>query len=56
MLHIIIENGAPTVDYCMRLLRCGPNELTQFIDVLIETRQNYIIYMFFNTTSKHASF
>jgi len=36
----------------MRLLSCGPNALTQFIDVLIETSQR-IMWIWFLTLPKN---
>ena len=50
MLDIIMENDYPTLDYCMRFLRCGPNAFIQFIDVLIETKLNDIFDLLLNTT------
>ena len=51
-----MENDSPTLDYCMRLLRCGSNAFTQFADVLIETKQNDTVDLLLNTTWEHSSF
>ena len=45
----IMKTDSPSLDYCMKLLRRGPNTFTQFIDILIETKQNDIIDLLLNT-------
>ena len=51
MLNDIIRNDSPfSLDYCMKLLRCEPVAFTQFIDSLIERKQNYIVDLLFKTT------
>jgi len=34
----------------MKLLRRGPSAFTEFIDILIETKLNYIVDLLLNTT------
>ena len=48
MLVDIMKTDSPSLDYCMKLLRRGPNAFTQFIDILITTRQNDIVDMLLN--------
>ena len=36
-----MRNGSPFVEYCMELLRRGSDAFTQFIDILIETKQKW---------------
>ena len=48
MLVDIMKSDSPSLDYCMKLLRRGPNAFTQFIDILITTRQNDIVDMLLN--------
>ena len=51
MLNDIIRNDSSfSLDYCMKLLRCEPVAFTQFIDSLIERKQNYIVDLLFKTT------
>ena len=42
-LDNIIKTDSPPLDYCMKLLRRDSNPFTQFIDILIETKQNNIV-------------
>ena len=35
MLNSIIGTDSPSLDYCMKLMRCESNAFTQFIDILI---------------------
>ena len=49
MLVDIIKTDSPSLDYCMKLLRCGQKAFTQFIDILITTRQNDIVDLLLNT-------
>jgi hypothetical protein len=44
-----LDDDFPSLDYCMKLLRRGPKAFTQFIDILITTRQNGIVYLLLNT-------
>jgi hypothetical protein len=44
-----MKTDSPSLDYCMKPLRRGPNTFTQFIDILIETKQNDIIDLLLNT-------
>ena len=39
-----MKNNSPSLDYCLKLLRRGPYTFTQFINILIETKQNDITY------------
>ena len=39
----IMKTYSPPLDYCMKLLKCDSNAYTQFIDILITTRQNDIM-------------
>lgn len=48
MLVDIMKTDSPSLDYCMKLLHRGPNAFTQFIDILITTRQNDIVDMLLN--------
>lgn len=50
MVDDIMKRDSPTLDYCMRLLHRGPNAFTQFIDILIETKQNSIVDLLLNIT------
>ena len=42
MLNDVMRNGSPSLEYCMKLLRHGPDMFTQFINILIEIKHNYI--------------
>jgi len=44
-----MRNDSPYLDYCMKHLGCGPNGFTQFIDILIEIKQNDIVDLLLNT-------
>jgi len=48
MLVDIMKTDSPSLDYCIKLLRRGPNAFTQFIEILITTRQNDIVDMLLN--------
>ena len=50
MLDGIIRNGSPSMGYCMIILRCSPDAATQFIDILIETKQNDNVVVLLTTT------
>ena len=50
MVDEIMKRDSPALDYCMRLLHRGPNAFTQFIDILIETKQNSIVDLLLNIT------
>jgi hypothetical protein len=50
MLNDIMRNDSPSLDYCMKLLRRGPDAFTQFIDILIETKQDDIVVLILTTT------
>ena len=50
MLEDVIRNDSPSPDYCMKVLRRGRDAFTQFIDILIERKQNDIVFLFLNTT------
>ena len=47
LLNDILRNESPSYDYCMKLLCCDPNAFIQFIDILIETKQNKILWFCF---------
>ena len=42
-LDNIMRSDSPPLDYCMKLLKYDSNAYSQFIDILIETRQNHIV-------------
>ena len=44
----IMKDKTPPLDYCIMLMRHGPNAFTQFIDILIETKQNDIVDLLLN--------
>ena len=50
MLKDVMRNEPPSLDYCMKLLCRGPDAFTQFIDILIETKQNDIVVLLLATT------
>jgi len=41
-----MRNNSPSLDYCLRLICHVPKEFTQFIDILIETKQNDNAHLF----------
>ena len=45
MLNDVMKKESPSLDYCIKLLRLGPDIFTQFIDILIETKQNGIMVL-----------
>ena len=49
-LNDIMGTDSPSLDYFMKLCRRGPQAFTQFIDILIETKQNDIVVLFLTTT------
>ena len=50
MLGDIMKDDSPCSDYCMRLRHRGPNAFAQFIGILIETKQNDIADLLWDTT------
>ena len=46
----IMRNESPSLDYCKKLLCRGPDAFTQFIDILIERKQNVIVVWLLATT------
>ena len=48
-LDNIMKTDSPPLDYCMKLLRRDSNAFTQFIDILIETKQNNIVDILLKT-------
>ena len=50
ILDDIMGTYSPSLDYCIKLCRRGPQAFTQFIDILIETKQNDIVVLFLTTT------
>ena len=44
----LMQNDSPSLDYCMKLLRRGPNTFTQIIDIAIGTKQNGIVDLLLN--------
>ena len=50
MLNSIMGTDSPSLDYCMKLMHCESNAFTQFIDILIETKQNDIVILLLTTT------
>ena len=50
LLNDNMKDESSALDYCMMLMRHGPNTFTQFIDILIETKQNDIVNLLLNTT------
>ena len=50
MLKDVMRNEPPSSNYCMKLLCCGPDAFTQFIDILIERKQNGIVVFLLATT------
>jgi hypothetical protein len=45
----VMKTESPSLDYCMKLFCRGPKAFTQFIDILITTRQNDIVDLLLNT-------
>ena len=43
ILDNIMKTDSPPLDYYMKLCRCDSNAYTQFIDILIGTKQNNIV-------------
>ena len=50
MLDDLTEEESSTLDYCVRLLRHGPDAFTQFIEILIKTKQINIVDLRLKTT------
>jgi hypothetical protein len=50
ILEIFMENDSPYLNYFMKPVRCGPNVFTQFVDALLETKQNDIVILLLITT------
>jgi hypothetical protein len=50
MLNDIMGTDSPSLDYCMKLCRRCPAAFTQSIDILIQTKQNYIMFLLLSTT------
>ena len=48
-LDNIMRSDSPPLDYCMKLLKCDSNAYSQFIDILIETKQNHIVDILLKT-------
>ena len=48
-LDNIMRTDSPPLDYCMKLLKCDSSAYSQFIDILIETRQNHIVDILLKT-------
>ena len=46
MLNDIMRNESPSLDYFMKLLHHGPDVVNQFIDILMEPKQNDIVICF----------
>ena len=42
-LDNIMRSDSPPLDYCMKHLKCDSNAYSQFIDILIGTKQNHIV-------------
>jgi len=49
MLKDVMRNESLSLDYCMKLLRHGPDVFTQFIGILIERKQNDIMIILLTT-------
>ena len=56
MLVDIMKTDSPSLDYCMKHLHRGSNAFTQFIDILIMTRQNDIVDMLLNISLDFRTF
>ena len=52
MLNDMMIYDSPSLDYCKKLLRRGKDTFTQFIDILIETKQNHIRILLLTNTKK----
>ena len=52
MLDDTVKDEPPTLNLCMMLMSRSPNALIQFIDILIETKQNVIVDLLLNTSYK----
>jgi hypothetical protein len=48
-LDNIMRTDSPPLDYCMKLLRCDSSAYSQFIDILIGTKQNHIVDILLKT-------
>ena len=48
-LDNIMKTDSPPLDYCMKLLKCDSNAYSQFIDILIETKQNNFVDILLKT-------
>ena len=48
MIDNIVKNGSPPLDISLRLMCHGRKAFNQFIDTLIETKQNDIAHLFEN--------
>ena len=53
MLNNISRNDFASLDYCSKLLSRVLSAFTQFIDKLIETKQNDIVDLLLNTTEEN---
>ena len=51
MLNDIMGTDSPFLDYCMKLCHRRLCAFTQFIDILIETKENDIVVLLLSTTS-----
>ena len=40
MLEDIVRNESLSLDYSTKLLHHGPDAITRFVDIIIETKQN----------------
>ena len=49
MLDDNMEDESLGLNYCMILMSCSPNAFTQFISILIETKQKDILDLLLNT-------
>ena len=48
-LDSLVKTDSPALDYCMKILQRDSNSFTQFIDILIETKQNNIVDILLKT-------
>jgi len=50
ILNDMMKDDLLSLDYCMKLLLLEPDAFTQFIDVLIKTKQNDIVDLLLKNT------
>ena len=50
MLNGIMKNDSPSLNYCMKILRCDKALSIQFIDILTTKIETDVVVLLLNTT------